>query len=147
MIEVVPFIQTLGTEKFKEFLIQPFTINMLATIPHHVPIPILFEGWRGKDMSNWYKFTNEEKYILEFYPTHYIITREVKVGWDALKYQKPIPRDIDDFINDMNRLNIKLYWTDWVDQNFEPKDFCEKDKIKDYYVDLLGKIDKSFELL
>ena len=58
-----------------------------------------------------------------------------------------IPVTIDDFINDLTRLGVLLYWTDWIDQNFEPKEYLAVDEIKNYWTDLLAKMGKSHELL
>jgi hypothetical protein len=148
MIKVVLFIQTIGGEKFKEFLAKPFTIDMLYPVFDNGSVETLFEGWHGKDMNNWYKFTNEEKYVLEFYPNYYIVTKEAKTfkANDVVKYQMPIPKDINDFINDMHRFGIQLYWTKWVDENFEPKDYLDKDMISKYYKDLLFKMGKFNDL-
>jgi hypothetical protein len=58
-----------------------------------------------------------------------------------------IPTTIDDFINDMNRFGVQLYWTEWIDNNFEPKDYLKSDEIKEYYSNLLLRMGKSHELL
>jgi hypothetical protein len=148
MTKVVPYILTTGSEKFREFLPQPFKIDTLAQIFPPIVSDVLFDGWRGKDMNNWYRFTNEKNYVLEFYPNYYIITKEARSfkANDTVKYQMPIPRDIDDFINDMHRFGIELYWTEWIDQNFEPKEYMDKDEISKYFTELLIKMDKSHEL-
>ena len=143
MIRAVPFIFTSGSEKFKEFLARPFTIDMLYPIFNENSCETLFEGWIGKDMMSWHKFTNQQSIVLEFYSNHYDISK--KSG--TLKYKLSFPpKNINDFINDMYRYGIELYWSQWVDENFEPKDFLHKDDIKQYYVDLLEKLGKGFEL-
>ena len=149
MIQAVPFILTLSTEAFKEFLTKPFTIDMLYPIFNENSGDTLFEGWKGKDMSGWYKFINEEKYILEFYANYYIITKDnptFKANTEAMKYRLPLPRDIDDFVNDMNRFNIDLFWSAWICENFEPKDYLRKEDIEKYFSDLLIKMGKFNEL-
>jgi hypothetical protein len=150
MIRVVPFIQTLGGEKYKQFLTIPFTIDMLYPVFGDKSTNLLFDGWRGKDMMNWHRFINDNKIVLEFYPTYYTISKEqptFKATPSSIKYMLSIPKTIDDFINDMYRFNVELYWTNWIDENLEPKDYLHVDKIKDYYADLLGKMGKSHELL
>jgi hypothetical protein len=144
MIKVVPFIQTLGRDKFKQFLSLPFTIDMLFPVFNDKSEPTYFDGWHGKDMINWHKFTNDDKIILEFYPTYYTIRKEVKNG---TTYMLSIPTTINDFINDMNRFGVQLYWTEWIDNNFEPKDYLKSDEIKEYYSNLLLRMGKSHELL
>jgi hypothetical protein len=143
MIKVVPFIQTTGSEKFKQFLALPFTIDMLYPVFNEKSCETLFEGWHCKNMMNWYKFTNDDKIILEFYPKHYIIYKNVS---NTIKYIISIPITINDFINDMQRFGIQLYWMDWIDENFEPKEYLHTNEIKNYYVDLLGKMGKANEL-
>ena len=143
MIRAVPFIFTSGSEKFKEFLARPFTIDMLYPVFNEKSCETLFEGWIGKDMMSWHKFTNQQNIVLEFYSNHYDISK--KGG--TLKYKLSFPpKNINDFINDMHRYGVELFWSQWVDENFEPKDFLHKDDIKQYYVDLLEKLGKGFEL-
>lgn len=144
MIKVVPYTQTSGSEKFKQFLTTPFSIDMLYPVFGDKSTNLLFDGWRGKDMIHWHKFTNDNKYVLEFYASHYIIRKE---SGDSIKYMLSIPKTIEDFISDMNRFEIQIYWTDWIDQNFEPKDYLHVDEIRDYYAKLLGKMGKGHELL
>jgi len=136
MIKVVPFIQTIGSEKFREFLTGPFQFESL----HSDNLQILFDGWRSKDMATWFKYTNDDNIILEVYAEEYIIKNNSK------SYTLPYPRTINDFINDMNRFGIQLYWNNWINENLEPKDFLHKDKIFDYYFNLLDALNKSFEL-
>lgn len=145
MIRAVPFIYTSGSQIFKDFLSVPFTIDMLYPVFNDKSCDRLFDGWRGKDMLGYYKFTNEQDIVLEFYPNHYDISK--KDGRGIVKYKLTfLPENINDFINDMYRYNVELYWSNWVDENFEPKDFLHKDDIKQYYVDLLEKLGKGFEL-
>jgi len=144
MIKAIPFMQTSGSEKFKEFLALPFTKDMLYPINGDKSSELLFEGWKCKEMITWQRFTNEDKMILEFYPTYYIIRSNVP---NTVKYMLSIPITINDFINDMERFGIQLYWTNWIDLNFEPKDYLHVDEIRTYYANLLGKLGKSHELL
>lgn len=144
MIKIVPYIMTKGSEKFKDFLALPFTIDMLYPVFGDKSTDMLFDGWRGKNMINWYKFTNDNKIILEFYPTYYTVKKNVK---DSITYMLSIPENINDFINDMNRFGVQLYWTTWIDQNFEPKEYLHVDEIEQYFIDLLLKMGKSHELL
>jgi len=142
--KVIPYIETVGCERFKNFLSVPFTIDMLFPVFNEKSCDRLFDGWRGKDMVNWHKFTNDDKIILEFYPTYYTVRKDIK---DSITYMMSIPETIDDFINDMNRFGVQLYWSEWIDLNFEPKEYLESDGIRQYFVDLLGKMKKSHELL
>ena len=142
MIKVTPFIHTIGCEKFKEFLIKPFSIDMLYPVFNEASCNTLFEGWKGKFMLSWYKFTNDEKWILEFYPDFYHIKR---IGCN-ITYQLKLPNTIHDFINDGERFGIELFWTKWIDENFEPKEYLHKDDISQYFVNLLFKMGKYNEI-
>ena len=144
MVSVVPYSETTKSEKFKKFLATSFTVDMLYPVFNDKSVDTLFDGWRGKNMVNWFKFTNDNKIILEFYPTYYTVRKDVK---DGITYMLSIPKTINDFINDMNRFGVHLYWTDWIDQNFEPKEYLHINEIKNYFTDLLTKMGKSHELL
>jgi hypothetical protein len=147
MITVTPYINTLGNEKYKNFLSVPFTVDMLSPV-NEKPSDTLFDGWRGKSMGSWYKFSNDDKITLEFFVEYYSIGKEANTfkASQRVSHKMPFPRNINDFINDMDRFGIKLYWTLWIDQNFEPKEYLESDEIKEYFIDLLGKLEKSNEL-
>jgi hypothetical protein len=145
MITAVPYNQTKGSEGFKEFLTQPFTIDTLYPVFGDKSRETLFDDWRGKDMLNGcYKFIND-KYTLEFHPTYYVVKKNKPI--DSIGYMLSIPVTINDFITDMTRFGVQLYWTDWIDQNFEPKEYLAVDEIKNYWTDLLAKMGKSHELL
>ena len=47
----------------------------------------------------------------------------------------------------MRRLGIQLYWGDWMERDYEPRDFLPQNEIEDYYAELLNKIDKGHELV
>lgn len=145
MIKVVQFDLTTGGEKFKEFLAKQFTVDMLSPVFNEKSCEKLFEGWHGKNMNNWHKFTNDDGFILEFYPDYYITKKPVG-KLKLVLYQLPLPQTINDFVNDMHRFNIDLYWTNWIDENFEPKDYLNKNEIEKYYNDLLTKMGKIDEI-
>lgn len=142
MIKVAQYIETTGTQKFRDFIKQPFTIDMLYPVFNEKSCETLFDGWRGKDMLSWHKFTNDENIVLEFYVGYYIIKKK----GESTGYQLMIPENIDDFINDMRRFGVQLFWTIWIDENFEPKDYLDKNEIRRYYEDLLRRMGKSHEL-
>lgn len=142
MIKVTPYLQTLGSERFKQFLSVPFTIDMLYPIFNEKSCDRIFDGWRGKDMLSWHKFTNDDGVILEFFANYYNVKKTAK----DVSYRLTYPQTINKFVEDMNRFGIQLYWTDWIDENFEPKEFLHVDDIRQYFVNLLAKLDKSHEL-
>ena len=139
-----PYINTLGKKRFKEFLLQPFAIDMLAPVFGDKSVNTLFDGWRGKDMVNWHKFTNEDRVTLEFYPEGTYVIKDKK---SDKVYQLRITKTINCFINDMKNYDIPLYWSQWIDENFDPKEYLAANGIKDYYVDLLARMGKSQELI
>jgi len=140
---VVPYIKTIGDNKFKQFLTQKFSINYLYTVLIDDNNNVIFHGWRGKNMCNLFKFKNEDNCVLEFYSNEYII----KSPNTTEKHTLSIPITINDFINDMNKYNIPLYWSRWIDMNYEPKQYMDADEICNYFKDLLTKMKKSHELL
>jgi len=143
MIKAVPYIQTLGRETFKKFVQTPFTLDMLFPVFGDKSTQLLFEGWRGKDMMKWYKFIHDDGAVLEFYPNKFVLKKTGKdVGYELL-----LPSTINDFINITYQYGIELYWTSWVNENFEPKEYLHVEQIKSYFEDLLGRMGKSHELL
>lgn len=146
MIKVVPYFETIGTDKFKEFLSNPFEVDMLFPVTKNISVATYFNGWKGKAMVNWYKFTDDNDNTLEFYADYYIIKKAVNKIKTTV-YQLPLPRTINDFINDMSRLEIVMYWDEQIGETFEPKDYLDKNQVETYYFNLLNKIDKSNELL
>lgn len=144
MIKTVVYANTIGSEKFKKFLAHPFKIDALYPVYGDKSVVLLFEDWRGKDMLGWFRFVSDD-YTLEFYPTYYTVKKNKPT--DSIKYMLALPVTIDDFINDMDRFGVQLYWTQWIDENFEPKEYLAKDEIKTYFQDLLAKMGKSHELL
>jgi len=145
MRKAVPYSNTTGSERFKKFLAQPFTVDMLYPVFNDKSVETLFDGWRSNGVLNgWSKFLSDD-YTLEFYPTYYQIKKNKPA--DSTAYMLSLPRDIDDFITDMDRFGVVLYWTEWIDLNYEPKEYLHVDAIKDYWIDLLAKMGKSHELL
>lgn len=144
MIKVVSYINTLGKKRFKKFLYKPFTIDMLAPVFGEASVDTLFDGWIGKDMINWHRFRNTEGVTLEFYPEGTYVIKDSKSN---KSHELKKPKTINDFINDMERFDIAIYWTLWIDENFEPKEYLDADGIREYYSDLLAKMGKSQELL
>ena len=137
---VMPYIETMGCDRYKKFIMQPFSIDMLNS--NDDAIPTYFDGWRRKNMGTWEKLTNDDNIILEFYPNQYNI-----IIPKANKITISLPLTINDFINDMQKYNVQLYWSTWMDENFEPKEYLNQNQIREYFVDLLNKMDKSYELL
>lgn len=131
MVKVVAYIETLGTEKFKNFLNTQFNYNMLNNV---------FENWSLVSNSN-NEFINNDKIIIKFGKTHYTLKMS------DVEYELPFPHTVNDFINDVLRFNVSLYWSDWIEEKFEPKDFLPQSEIVNYYKNLLRALDKEHELI
>ena len=115
MQKIATYIQTIGSEIFKKFILQPFSINFLYNVTNEEGVNVIFNDWHGKDMGNWFKLYNEDHVVLEFYAGYYMIKYGVR---DIQKL--PLPKTINDFINDMDRFKVPLYWNQWIEDKFEP---------------------------
>ena len=132
MIKVTPFIKTLGTERYKELLSSPFEFSMLET---H------FTGW-NEIVEDYYKKYGQGNTVISVLPTPQY---EIEILGE--KYIFPHPKTLNDFINDMDRILIDLFWGSWIEENYEPKDFLPQNEIENYYTELLNSLDKGHELL
>jgi len=128
-MKVTPYISTLGTARYKELLASPFDFSMLET---H------FNGW---------KLAVKDTYFYGYVTISLLLTPQYEVEIHGEKYIFPIPQTLNDFINDMQRVKIDLYWGDWMEREYEPKDFLPQNEIETYYENLLNEIDKGHELL
>ena len=105
MITVVPYKETKGSERFKEFLTQPFTVDILYPVFNDKSKDTLFDEWRGKNMLNWSKFNNDE-YTLEFYPTYYTVKKKLRFSEKISIYN--ICNDIEEKILSGNKSSVIL---------------------------------------
>lgn len=137
LFKVVPYSMTRGCNQYKNYVDSPFSHNLLESISDNG----IFDGWKYKDLVSWSRYTNEDNVMLEFYIDYYVI--KVKNN----EFRLPIPNTINEFIIDMYRLNINLYWLNKINWMFEPKDVLCTQDIKEYYVNILAKMEKSFELI
>lgn len=137
MIKVARLVETTGTQIFKKFLLQSFDFQMLCGEDKY------FNEWRVKNMGTWSKYVNDDDVILEVYAETY----KIRKPKDVVIYEIPIPIDINEFIEDMYRFNVVIYWDVIIDELFEPKDYLNTAEIRNYYVKLLTKMEKSFELI
>lgn len=139
MSKAVKFIETMGTDEYRKLVSSPFDYNILGHV-NNVNVPILFKGWIGKNYPTHVSYTSDNNPILYFY-LNYMEIRKI-----GLVVRLPIPTTIYDFIECMCLNEVDLYWSDWIDAKFQPKDYLPQNKIEDYYADLLNKMDKSHEL-
>lgn len=142
IFKVVPLINTLGTERFKDLLNKDFDYNYICNVNNNEITPI-FKGWSGKKNNNNIAFECDyENVTLDFNNSGLYSIR--KIG-SAIKLKTP--ETINDFINAMILNEIDLFWRDWIEEKYEPKDFLANDEIKSYYVDLLNDLNKDGELI
>lgn len=139
MIKVVTYFKTKGTEKFKDFLSTPFNFNILGKSNQTDDTQVVFNGWTVKKHSTCTFYSNGEV-TLEIFETYYNIR---KVGSIIKLY---LPETINDFINTMYLHEIDIFWEDWIDIVYEPKDYLAQGDIEQYYADLLNRMNKGFEL-
>ena len=132
----VPYYMTIGDKQYKNYVNSPFSHNILNSISDEG----LFDDWKFKNLGNWCRY-NKDNDIIEFYVDHYVVKT------NNVDYKLPIPQTIDQFLNDMNRLNIKIIWLNKILTLFEPKIILSKNNIESYYRYLLKKMNKSYELL
>lgn len=133
--KIAPYSMTRGNDQYKKYIDQDFSHQMLQTINDGI-----FDDWKYKDLGGWVKYVNSDGINLEFYPAHYIVKLKNN------DYKLPLPVTINEFIIDMNRLNIDLFYTFSIYDIFEPRDILQPSDIKEYYVILLERMNKSFEL-
>lgn len=140
----------MGSEKFKEFLTLPFKIDQLYTLD--VNYQVLFDSWSSvrqevipchNDNADCVACANRDGALLEFYSNGVYF---IQKSFNAPVCQLLLPKTIDDFVNDMARCDIQLYWSKWVEENFELKDYLPQEEINKYFIDLLNRMGKSQEL-
>jgi len=120
MKTVLPDIGTTGNKKLSEFLAKQFVCDMLFPVYGDSSVTTIFDGWQGELFYNWSRFTNEDSDILEFYAEGVYVIKVRNESRDV--YQRRTPKTIMEFILDMEKFGIILYWSDWVVRKFSPKD-------------------------
>ncbi len=116
----MPDIGTAGNRKFTEFLAKTFVCDVLYPVYGESSVTKIFQSWQGELMFNWCRFTNDDGNILEFYAEGQYVIRARNVSKDY--YQLKTPRTINEFLEDMKKFGIQLFWSDWVEKKFKPKD-------------------------
>lgn len=89
----------------------------------------LFDGWSCKDMYHFTEIYNKEtNTIITFEPNEY------EVNHAGRKFLFPLhPETIDDFINDLKRIGIILFWKQEITDIYEIDSITSNIKIIDYY--------------
>ena len=117
MNQVLSDIGTTGNKKFTEFLSKTFVCDMLYPVYEENSVTTIFQGWQGELMYNWSRFSNENGDILEFYAEGVYVIKVRKERNNG--YQRRTPITIEEFIDDMNKFGIQIYWSDWVAKEFK----------------------------
>lgn len=142
MYKIDENILSFGSEKLIDFLNKPFNVNQLYPEFIEKSEETLFDGWVGKNFTNWHKFTYDN-HILEIYSDTY----KIKHKKNNKIFELPYPDTIKEFINDCHKFKIDLYWSNYFDIHFKPNEYLNDDQTISYYKELLNKMDKSNELL
>jgi hypothetical protein len=154
ILEASPYLETNGSDKAKKELYnQPFHFNRIANKTGIQPeklggfwesddafverlagwkleeINVLFDGWVCKDMFHYQEIVYKNKnIIITFEPTVY------EVNYLGKKFLFPVlPDTIDDFINDLKRIGIKLFWKSKIADIYGITNVTSNKKIIDYY--------------
>lgn len=120
MNQELPDIKPAGNRKFTKFLANTFVCDMLFPVYGESSVDTLFQGWRGDLLYNWSRFTNQNGDILEFYAEGQYVIKIKHKSKDV--YQLKTPTTIKEFINDMKKFGVQLYWSDWVVKEFNSID-------------------------
>ena len=96
----------------------------------------LFDGWIKKD----YNIFEKENIKLKF-------NKQNECYKINDKYILPYPETLNDFISDLKRCNIDLYWKSEILKDLLVKDFYAENELKNYYNNLLRNLDKLNELI
>jgi hypothetical protein len=153
--EVAPYILTKGSENAKNNIyLQTFDISLIANIRGEKPIyqfgflesqesymkrlnawdefekKLIFDGWSCQDMGLFQILTREyDETKIEITPfSGYSVTTETGKKIDFYL----LPDTIDDFITDMRRIGIKLFWKDRVVNEYGDEVTSDK-KVVEYY--------------
>lgn len=134
----LPYIDlNVSNKKYKDFLLRKFDVGNLYRF--NEDSEVFFLDWRGVDMIGWYKLINPNCNVtIEFYIDEYKIHMGKKI------HTFMFPTTINDFISDCKRVDLKLYWDyETLDKYFELKVYALEEESKEYYKELLIKIEKE----
>ena len=133
-IQVIPYIETVGTDIYKELMLEPF---------NHKNITKYFIGWNNSNYNQYDKQKDKLFDRLRFYIGYYTI--------NGNQYRLPTPQNLNDFISDMQRAKINLEWNEQFikeySSEYSVKDFLKQTELKNHYNYLLKQLDKLNELI
>jgi len=162
-IEASPFIDTKGSIEAKNGLYNlSFDFSRIANKFGEIPVKmggfwesdqafdkrlskwnaeeqiVLFEGWVCKDMHHYQEIYDKEKNIVITFEIN-----EYEVNYSGRKFLfQVLPDTIDDFINDLKRIGIKLFWKQEIADIYGIDNITSNKKIIDYYA-LIKKLNGS----
>lgn len=166
VIEASPFIDVKTTDERvkKELYNSPFDVSKIAN-QHGYEVPkklfgfwesdnafadrlekwmdaekeILFEGWSCKDMYHFQEIYHKgSNTIITFEPSEY------EVNYQGRKFLFPLlPETIDDFINDLKRIGITLFWKQKIADIYGIDKVTSNKTIIDYYSMVKNLADKT----
>lgn len=168
-IEASPFIDTKGSIEAKNGLYNiSFDFSRIANKYGEIPVKrggfwesdqayekrlskwneeertVLFEGWVCKDMHHYQEIYDKEKNIVITFEIN-----EYEVNYSGRKFLfKVLPDTVDDFINDLKRIGIKLFWKPEIADIYGIENITSNKKIIDYYAllkELNGSSTKKWE--
>jgi hypothetical protein len=100
---------------------------------------ILFTGWSRKDMYHYQEIYHKENNTIIIFETN-----EYVVNHQGRKFTFPLlPDTIDDFINDLKRIGIKLFWKQEIADIYGIEKVTSNKKIIDYYSMVKNLTDKT----
>jgi hypothetical protein len=156
IIEASPFIDVKHSDEKvkKELYNQPFQVSKIAN-KHGAVVPqklfgfwesdsvfqtrlekweqeeknVLFDGWACKDMYHYQEIYNKRNNTIITFETN-----EYEVNHSGRKFLFPLlPDTIDDFINDLKRIGITLFWKQEIADIYGVDKVTSNEKIIDYY--------------
>jgi hypothetical protein len=136
--KALPFIHLkVPNKKYQDFLLQHFDVGSLGLLYRRDDV--LFLDWNGTDMKGWHKFVNPHIDIkIEFFLDEYKIHTKTKI------FVFPFPKTLNDFLSDCHRTGVPLFWDyQRLDEEFDIKIYADEEQAKEYYKDLLTKIEKE----
>lgn len=101
---------------------------------------VIFEGWTCKDMFHFQEVYHRGKNIIITFETN-----EYEVNYFGRKFLFPtMPETVNDFINDMKRIGITLFWKQEIADIYGIEKVTSNKIIVDYYR-LIKKIGDRYE--
>lgn len=138
-MKAVPYIETVGNVAFKNFMTQPFHLDLLDNNSNDP----LFTGWIWEKKGKFDIFVKDKTTMYFFEDKYKIVSTEDVVG----TFELPLPETVDNFVSDFVRMKIPLEWNPKIREMFRPQDYLPENQLENYYKRLLDSLGKGHELL